>query len=74
MNFIEHLKKIEQIDQLIHMQATGSPKEFAAKLNISESTLFRLLRELKDTGCDIKFNPYRNTYLYRSSKRFQYKP
>jgi len=66
MTFKEHLYKIERMKRLIRLQATGSPKEFAAKLNVSESTLFRLLRELKDLGYNIEFSSYRSSYHYRN--------
>jgi DNA-binding NtrC family response regulator len=68
MTFKEHIEMLERMKHIIRLQATGNPKEFAAKLNISESTLFRLLRELKDMGYKIEFNPYKNSYCYYNSK------
>ncbi len=34
------LEKIKRIDQLIRMQATGNPDQFAQKLGIAKSTLY----------------------------------
>lgn len=70
MSLFRMMKKLEAITQLIAMKATGTPEEFARKLQISKSTLFRLLNELKDLGADIVYNAFRRTYEFKSGKRF----
>jgi len=47
MNAIEQINRLQRIDQFIRTESTGCPKDFAAKLNISASTLFELLNYLK---------------------------
>ena len=56
MNIDKYFERIERIDRLIRLKATGSPKEFAKKLGISESSLYEYLRYLKDKGGPIEFD------------------
>ena len=65
------INKIEQIDQLIRMQATSKPKEFAEKLGISESTLYRYLNEMRDLKAPISFDKIKNTYYYCENGKFK---
>ena len=65
MNIDKYQKKIERMDQLIRLRATGSPTEFAKKLNVSKSTLYEYFKDLKDIGAEVVFN--------RDSNNFQYK-
>jgi len=64
MNIDKYLERIERIDQLIRHKATGSPKQFAKKLDISESSLYEYLKYLKDKGVSIEFDKEVNTYYY----------
>ncbi len=58
----EYLEKLERIKYLIEHKRSGTPRELSKKLNVSESTLDRMIRLLKDQGYPIKFNYFRNTY------------
>jgi hypothetical protein len=68
--FIDRLNGMEQVEQLIRLQATGNSREFAEKIGISESTLFKLLNDLRDLGADFKFSSSINSYCYCSSQKF----
>lgn len=57
---------IERADQLIRLKATGTPEEFAGKLNISKRSMFRLINNLKEIGCPIIYNSHRRCYEYES--------
>ena len=57
------------MDSLISMRATGTPEEFAGKLNISRSTLFELLQEMKSLGVDIRYSQWRGSYYYGDDRR-----
>ncbi|GET30778.1 hypothetical protein [Prolixibacter sp. SD074] len=71
MTFIERLNKLEQMDQLIRLRATGSSKEFARKIGVSESSLFRLLNDLKDLGAEIRFNTTKTSYCFCCAEEFK---
>jgi predicted DNA-binding transcriptional regulator YafY len=48
---------------LIEKGMTGSPKEFAKKMEVSERTLYRLINELKEIyRMDIQFCYQSNSY------------
>ncbi|GAA0891736.1 hypothetical protein GCM10009122_14150 [Fulvivirga kasyanovii] len=43
-----NIKKVRQANQLLQGENTGRSKEFARKLNMSESSLFYLIKLLKE--------------------------
>jgi biotin operon repressor len=51
------------------LKATGSPEEFASKMNLSRSTLFETLQEMKGMGVDIRYSNIRETYYYGDARR-----
>ena len=65
MKEFENKEFYERIDQLIRMRMSGAPNEFANKLGISESHLYRILNNLKEkANCPIIFDKGRNSYIY----------
>lgn len=52
------------MNDLIGRRATGSPGDFARKLNISRSQLLQDLKELKDLGAPVEYDPLRKSYYY----------
>lgn len=66
MNVIELKDKIERLDQLIRMKATGVPKQLAKKFNTTERNIYRLLNQLKEMGCPIYFDKERESYCYKN--------
>jgi len=54
----------QRIDRLIQMKATGSPNEFASKLELSRATLLRHIAKLKAMGAPIEYCYERNSYCY----------
>ena len=64
MSLIENKHKLERLDQLIRLQATGSVQELATKMNTTKRTIFRIIKNLKEIGCPIYFNKSKNSYCY----------
>ena len=61
----QFLRVIDRMNDLIRRSSTGTPCEFAEKLNISESTLYKYLSSLKqELGAPIAYCRYRRTYYY----------
>lgn len=58
------IKRIIYLDNLIRTKATGSVKQLAQKMNLSERTARHYIATLKDLGCPIKFCKKRNSYYY----------
>jgi len=57
------------MDNLIKLQCSGSPIEFARKLGISESHLYYSLKELKDWGLPIVYSRVKGSYCYSEDVR-----
>lgn len=65
MSLVAHINRIEQLDQLIKLNATGSPKELAFKLGISERAWYTLRDELiHEFGFPISYCRRKKTYYY----------
>ncbi len=68
MGLKKALDRVEYLDYLIKSKSTGTPKELAEKLGISERWLYELLNELKhDFDCPIKYSRRRRSYVYTYS-------
>ncbi len=52
---------------LIKFRRTGTPEQFAERLGICNSLLYRLLSELKEMGAPIHFCQHRQSYAYYES-------
>jgi len=61
---IEKKDIYERLNRIIRLKATGNPKELAEKFNVSESTIYRLINEMKDIGCPIQYDKINQTYYY----------
>jgi|GraSoiStandDraft_26_1057304.scaffolds.fasta_scaffold956940_1 predicted DNA-binding transcriptional regulator YafY len=70
----KYITRMLAVDKLIKRKATGQPKELASKLQVSESTVYRILRLLKENmGLSIEFSEKQNSYIYRSdSEEFSF--
>lgn len=62
MKYAEYHIKLEELKMLIAANATGPPSQLAAKLNLSERTLLRMVQQLRDHGEEIRFNKSKKTY------------
>lgn len=68
-----YIERIERIDLLIRLEATGPPCKLANKLNISRSTLLTFIKHLKeDLMFPILFCRHRNTYYYQEPGHFRF--
>lgn len=66
MKFDDCLEKLNQIEKLIAHANTGSPKDLAKKLHISERTVRRLVEKLKMKNSSIKFCRQSNSYVSKN--------
>lgn len=64
MNFIEDLKRLRKIHELISGQNTGSPEKLAAAICVSRSELYYILRELKKMGAQISYDRRKRSFCY----------
>ncbi|MFZ6012051.1 MAG: helix-turn-helix domain-containing protein [Bacteroidota bacterium] len=70
----KYITRLLKTDQLIRRKATGSPKELAEKLDISESTVYRVIKILKENmKLSVEFNKEHNSYVYsREDERLNF--
>ena len=53
------------MDRLIQTKQTGTPSDFAQKMSISKSMLFRYIKFMKDElGCPISYSKSNSRYEY----------
>lgn len=69
MSSLKYFERLERMDQLIRLKATGTAEEFAKKLSISRSVLMDHLRELRKLGATIEYSSYRRSYYYTKDSR-----
>ena len=63
MKFENYQEKLEQLKKLVAYSNTGSPKELAKKLNVSERTARRLVERLRDQNYLIRYCRKSNSYV-----------
>lgn len=71
MKLLQQINLIERIDQLIRMRATGTPKDLADRLELSQATVFRLIDIIKELGAPVEYNLSRQSYVYSEDVNFQ---
>lgn len=64
MKTIKQLERLRKMHQYIKVCNTGSPNEFANKLDISESQLYNVLEDLKLKGFPITYSRKLSSYFY----------
>lgn len=60
-------KRLEKMDRLIRIKGTGSPREFAEKIGISERQIYCDIEMIRDLGGEIRYSRSRRTYYYEES-------
>lgn len=68
---IKQIALLERMDQLIRLKATGSPKQLANRLQVSEATVFRTINAMKELGAPITYELSRQTYAYTQQTTFR---
>lgn len=67
MKIYEYQERLSRIQNLAKRNATGTPKELADKMGISERTLLRLVKQIKHQGISIEYCRKTNTYLINNA-------
>lgn len=66
MKFDAYQEKLDQIEKLIQSSNTGTPKELAKHLNVSERTIRRLIERLKVKNKSIYFCRKTQSYVLKN--------
>lgn len=71
MDILKLVHRLTGAHHFISSATTGTPVEFAHKLDISESHLYELLDVLKQMGGPIAYSRSRKTYHYTRPMSFK---
>jgi len=64
MNSIKNLERLQRLHGLIENERTGTPKELALRMRISERLIYNLIDQLKDYDAGICDDRSRKTSYY----------
>ncbi len=64
MNSIKNLGRLQKLHRLILNERTGSPRELASRMHLSERSIYNLIEHLKDFEASIRYDRSRKTYFY----------
>jgi len=63
MKYYQQKARIEYIQTKAKSKATGTPSQLAEKLDISKSTLERIIKEMKENNIPILYSRNRQSYI-----------
>jgi biotin operon repressor len=63
MNKFERACIKERISKLARLKSTGTPAELALKFEISERSIKRIIKEMRDGGNMIRYDHFRMSYV-----------
>jgi len=71
MKRLVDLVKLDRLDNLIRLKATGCPDDLAKRMEMSRASLFELIAYLRDKlDAPIKYNEFNISYEYRYPTKF----
>ncbi len=73
MKSIKNLERLRQLHVLIENERTGSPKDLAHRMKISERLVYNLIEQLKDFEASICYDRGRKTYYYNDDFQLKVK-
>jgi len=69
---IKQIALIERIDQLVRMQATGAPEDFAYRLGISKTKLYRTINIMRDLKAPVSYDISLQSFIYEEEVGFRF--
>ncbi|PKV48447.1 hypothetical protein ATE84_0446 [Aquimarina sp. MAR_2010_214] len=68
----KYIKIIERMDQLIRLQATGPPEDFASRLCLSKTKFYRMLKLMKKLDAPIIYDIDIKSFVYEEPVGFSF--
>ena len=69
---LKHIELIDRIDQLIRLQATGTPLQLAQRLGISKAKLYRALHTMRALKAPLKYDIAVQSFVYNETVGFTF--
>jgi len=66
----DFIERLSRIDHLIRIKGTGTPAQLAERLHVSERSIYDYINFMKNMGCPIKFDSFRESYYYEEEGFF----
>jgi biotin operon repressor len=63
MNKFQRRTLKDRILKLAALKSTGAPGDLALTLEISERSVKRIVKEIREEGTDIRYSQYRRSYV-----------
>jgi len=63
----KYFNRLESLDHLIRIKGTGTPKELAKRLNISERSIYEYIILLQTLGAPVRYCKSRRSYYYEKT-------
>jgi len=63
-NHIKAIRRLHKMHELILQEKTGTPDEFATRIQVSRRQLYNILEHLNDHGASIRYSRARKTFYY----------
>ncbi len=72
MNIIlKQIELIQRIDRLVRMQATGPAEDFAYRLGVSKTKLYRIISVMKQLDAPIMYDFKAQSFVYEKAVGFR---
>lgn len=72
MRLLEKIRQIERIHDLIKRKSTGTPKELATRLHISERAVYCCIDLMKKMNAPIYYCHSKKSYCYENQVQFSF--
>lgn len=72
MKLLEQMARINRLHELIKHRRTGTPRQLAVRLRISEARLYQIIDELKAHNAPIMYCRQRRCYYYAHAFEIQF--
>lgn len=73
MNIIlQQIEVMSRMDQLIRMQATGSPVMLSKKLGVSKTTVYRIINTMKALEAPVLYDTTVQSFVYDKPTKFTF--
>ncbi len=70
METLSFISRLQRIDKLIRMQATGTARQLAEKLEITERSVYNYLNYMKKMDAPVVFSNESQSYIYTDEGYF----
>lgn len=67
-----YINRLKRMEELIRKGSTGTPEEFASKMNLSRSAIMIYIKEMREMGASISYCSARQTYCFEKPVQFQF--